>query len=215
MAALIGATIGGLRFNHAPLAFEQQTEAESAITVAEMVGATISRLGLGQRPLLFEQSTEVRGGGATATLIGVTVGRMRFNHAPKAGELLTEVESAGGLVRLGKMPRSSPSQPAFCAIVDARRTRFGGMSVGVNLGPIGSGDGLVVALRRRIRCPRRHRRQCVAVHPLREGKPALAAGAHTANRSDDQTAEHYQCQRQHETGQDGYPRHAARATPGG
>ena len=67
MTALIGAAVGRLRFDHAPMALEQQAEVESASGVAELIGPAISRLGLGQRPLLFEQSAEVRGGGATVT----------------------------------------------------------------------------------------------------------------------------------------------------
>ena len=169
MTTLISATIGRLRFNHAPLALEQQTEVESASTVAELIGATVSRLGLGLPPLLFEQSAEVRGGGAMTTLIGVTIGRLRFNHAPLARELLTEVESASGLDRLGEIVRSSPRQPAVRAIANASRTGFGAMPVGVNVGPVGSGDGLVIAVRR---CEARlleRRRFRIAGRPRREG----------------------------------------------
>ena len=44
---------------------------------------------------------------------------------------------------------SSPRRPVVRAIANASRTRFGVMPVGVNLGPVGSGDGFVVAVRRR------------------------------------------------------------------
>ena len=170
MATLIGATIGRLRFDHAPLALEQQTEVESASGVAELIGATVSRLGLGQRPLLFEQSAEVRGGGAMATLIGATIGRMRFNHAPMASELLTEVESASGLCRLGEIVRLSPRRPAVCAIADASRTGFDAMPVGVNLGPVGSGDGFVIAIRGREACRLERRRFRIAGRRLCDGR---------------------------------------------
>ena len=73
MTALISATIGRLRFNHAPLAREQHPEVERAGAVSALVRATVRRLGLGQRPLLFEQKTEVRGGSTMTALVGATV----------------------------------------------------------------------------------------------------------------------------------------------
>ena len=101
MTALIGAAVGRLRFNHAPMALEQQAEVESARGVAELIGPAISRLGLGQRPLLFEQSAEVRGGGPTVTFIGVTIGRIRFNHAPLAGSGWPRLKASAVLAGLG------------------------------------------------------------------------------------------------------------------
>ncbi len=148
MATLIGATIGRLRFNHAPLAFKQQTEVESASSFAASVGATISRLGLGQPPLLFEQSAEVRGGGAMATLIGAAIGRLRFNHAPLAFKQRTEVESASGVGRLRAIVRLPPGEPAIHAIANASRTGSGVMPVGVNLCVVGSGEAAFVVIAR-------------------------------------------------------------------
>ena len=216
MATLIGATIGSLRFNHAPLALEQQTEVESASAVAELIGATVSRLGLGQRPLLFEQSAEVRGGDAMATLIGVTIGRMRFNHAPLASELLTEVESASGLGRLGEVVRLSPRQPAVRAIADASRTGFGAMPVGVNLVTVGSGEGSVVAhsASSGMPAPSAADSASLAAPSARTDRPSLAR-ATMPKRSDEQASDEYQCQRERQTDQNDHPRHGSRARPVG
>ncbi len=213
MATLIRATIGSLRFNHAPLALEQQTEVESACAVAELIGATVSRLGLGQRPLLFEQSAEVRGGDAMATLIGVTIGRMRFNHAPLASELLTEVESASGLGRLGEVVCLSPRQPAARAIADASRTGSGAMPVGVNLVTVGSHGGWMVPIRRRQASLLRRRRFRVAGRRLSEDGPALAPRATMSKRSDEQARDEYQCQPERQSDQNDHPRHGSRARP--
>ena len=188
---------------------------ESASSVAELIGATVSRLGLGQRPLLFEQSAEVRGGGAMITLIGVTVGRMRFNYAPLASELLTEVESASGLCRLGEIVRLSPRRPAVCAIADASLTGSGALPVGVNLVPVGSGDGFVIAIRRGEACQLERRRFRIARRRHRGGGPALVAGGRMPAGSDQQPSDECQCQRERQTGQDDHPRHASRARPVG
>ena len=103
------------------------------------------------------------------TLIGVTVGRMRFHHAPLASELLTEVGSASGLCRLGEIVHLSPRWPAVCAIADASRTGFGAMPVGVNLVPVGPGDGFVTAIHRCEACQLERRRFRIAGRPHRDG----------------------------------------------
>jgi hypothetical protein len=194
MTTLIGAGIGCLRFHHAPLALEKQAEVESASAVAEVIGATVRRLGLGQRPLLFEQSAEVRGGGAMTTLIGATIGCLRVIHAPLAREKRAEMESASGLVCPGEIVRLSPRQRAVRAITIPIRTGFGAMPVGVNVVPVGSGDGFVIAVRR---CEDWlvERRQCrIGGGPLRDGGPAVAARGRAPARSDEQPSNEHQCQ---------------------